>query len=322
MATHDDPIPPTGAAHGATGVAAQPAAPVRVGLVGAGPWAGVFTGPMLAAGPDTTLAGVWARRDDAAAALAARLGTVAAPSLDALVADCDAIAFAVPPDVQSELTPHALRAGRPVLLDKPIALTLAQAERLAGQIADAGVVSQVVLTNRYRPVMRSFLTAAASFPIDGARASFVHGDARPGAYFGTPWRLDHGCLLDLGPHVLDALDAAVGPIVDVRAAGSSTAVMTLVCHHLDGTVSSAVMSGTTPVARSGMSLELFGPEGELALDLVRWDADTAAADTATAVRTIASEFAAAVRTGVPHPLDAQRGLHLQRLIHLAADRAA
>ncbi len=293
--------------------------PVRVGLVGAGPWAGVFTGPMLAAGPDTALAGVWARRGDAADALASRLGTVAAPSLDALMDTCDAVAFAVPPDVQADLAPVALRAGLPVLLDKPIGLTLGQAERLAGQVADAGVASQLVLTNRYRPVMRSFLAAAATFAVDGARASFVHGDARPGSMFGTPWRLDHGCLLDFGPHVLDALDAALGPIVDIRAAGSPTSVLTLVCHHLDGTVSSAVMSGTTPVARGGMHVELLGPRGDLVLDLVRWDPAVAQADTLAAVRAIASEFAEVVRTGVPHHLDVQRGLQLQRLLQAAAD---
>ncbi len=297
-----------------------PPTPVRVGLVGAGPWASVLTGPMLAAGPDTALAGVWSRRSDAADALAVRLGTTAAPSLDALVAGCDAVAFAVPPDVQADLVPVALRAGRAVLLDKPIALTLAQAERLAGQVDDAGVVSQLVLTNRYRPVMRTFLAAAGGFAIDGARASFVQGDARDGAPFGTPWRLAHGCLLDLGPHVLDALDAAIGPIVDVRAEGSSTTVLTLLCRHLDGTISSAVMSATTPVARGGMCVELFGAAGELTLDLVRWSRADAEADIVAAVRTIASEFAVAVRTGVPHPLDVHRGLHLQRLLQLAADR--
>lgn len=298
---------------------ARAPAPVRVGLVGAGPWAGVFTGPMLASGPDTVLAGVWARRGDAAEALAGRLGTVAAASLEALVDSCDAVAFAVPPDVQPDLVPVALRAGKAVLLDKPIGLTLGQAERLAGQIDDAGVASQVVLTNRYRPSMRAFLARAATFAIDGARVSFVHGDAREGAYFGTPWRLDHGCLLDLGPHVFDALDVAIGPIVEVRAAGSPTGVLTMMCRHLDGTVSSAVMSGTTPVAASGMALELYGPSGELALDLVRWTKAEADADTIAAVRTIASEFAATVRSGTSHALDARRALHLQRLIQLATD---
>lgn len=293
--------------------------PVRVGLVGAGPWASVCTGPMLAAGPHTTLAGVWARRPDAAAALATRLGTVGVESLDALVDGCDAVAFAVPPDVQAALLPAALRRGRPVLLDKPIGLTLAQAEGVASAIADAGVPSQVVLTNRYRPAMTAFLAAAASFPVDGARAALVHGDARAGSYFGTPWRLEHGCLLDLGPHVFDALDAAVGPILEVRAAGSPHGVLTALCRHEDGTVSSAVMSGTTPVERSGMTVELYGPEGGLVLDLAGRPPAEAEADAVAAVRSVAAEFAAVVRSGAPHQLDAGRALHLQRLVQQAAD---
>ncbi|GIH71083.1 hypothetical protein [Sphaerimonospora thailandensis] len=44
--------------------------PVPVGLVGAGPWAGTVHAPMLAAGPYTRLAGVWARRPQAAVELA------------------------------------------------------------------------------------------------------------------------------------------------------------------------------------------------------------------------------------------------------------
>lgn len=40
--------------------------PVRVGLIGAGPWARDMHAPMLAAGPETVLTAVWARRPDAA----------------------------------------------------------------------------------------------------------------------------------------------------------------------------------------------------------------------------------------------------------------
>jgi predicted dehydrogenase len=43
---------------------------IRVGLVGAGPWAGMFTAPMLASAPGMSLAAVWTRRPAAAEALA------------------------------------------------------------------------------------------------------------------------------------------------------------------------------------------------------------------------------------------------------------
>jgi predicted dehydrogenase len=293
--------------------------PIRVGLVGAGPWARLFTAPLLAAGPDLTLEAVWARRADIAADLAAHHGAATAATIDELVDRCDAIAFSVPPDVQAELAAQVAAAGRPVLLDKPIGLTLAQAEHVAGAIARAGVVSQVVLTNRYLPAMRQFLTEAATFVAHGGQAVFLGGGAMEGNYFGTPWRLEHGGLPDLGPHVLDALDVALGTIVDISGAGDSLGTVVLTCRHEGGAVSAAIMSGTTPAEPGGLLLELFGQAGKLTLD-TRWsDPAESAVQFRAAMACIAAEFAEAVRTGVPHPLDAQRGLHLQRLIHMAAD---
>jgi predicted dehydrogenase len=48
--------------------------PLRIGLVGAGPWARLFTGPMLADSPDAEFVGVWARRPEAAAEVATAHG--------------------------------------------------------------------------------------------------------------------------------------------------------------------------------------------------------------------------------------------------------
>src|SRR5215212_7364292 len=96
-------------------------------LVEVGPWAARMHGPVLAAGPQTRLAAVWARRPEAATQLAARLGTYAARSYEELLDRCEAVAFAVPPDVQATLAPRAARAGKALLLEKPIALGLAEA---------------------------------------------------------------------------------------------------------------------------------------------------------------------------------------------------
>jgi predicted dehydrogenase len=291
---------------------------VRVGLVGAGPWAQLFTAPMLAGGPDCSLAAVWARRRDQAEQVAARHGAVVAGSFDELVATCEAVAFAVPPDVQADLAARAAVAGRPVLLDKPIGLELDDAQRLADAIGDSGVVSQLVLTNRYRPSMRTFLDAAATFDATAGRALFLGSGAIPGNYFATPWRLERGGLLDLGPHVLDALDAALGTIVEVRAAGDQLGVVAVTCTHDRGAISQATLSATTPVDPSGLVVELFGPQGRLALDTGQGDAGDHGHDIRAAMCTIASEFAAAARTGVHHRLDVRRGLHLQRLIDAVA----
>jgi predicted dehydrogenase len=291
---------------------------VRVGLVGAGPWAELFTAPLLARGPDCALAGVWARRPDRAARVAAQHGAATADSFDELLTTCEAVAFAVPPDVQADLAARAAAAGLPVLLDKPIGLELDEAERLADTISSNGVASQLILTSRYRPSMRAFLDAAATFDATAGRAMFLGNGAIPGTYFATPWRLERGGLLDLGPHVLDALDVALGTIVDVHGAGDPLGVVAVMCTHESGAISQATMSATTPVDPNGLVVELFGPRGQLALDTGGGDATDEGHDIRAAMATIASEFAAAVRSGVPHRLDVQRGLHLQRLIDAVA----
>ena len=48
--------------------------PIRVGVAGAGPWAGILHAPMMAAGPYTTLSAVYGRRRDAATQLSQQYG--------------------------------------------------------------------------------------------------------------------------------------------------------------------------------------------------------------------------------------------------------
>src|SRR5690349_4857976 len=92
---------------------------LRVGLVGGGPWARRVHGPSLAAHGDVDLAAVWTRRPDAAAELGAEFDAPVAPDLDALLADVDAVAFAVPPAVQGELAIRAAAAGVHLICEKP-----------------------------------------------------------------------------------------------------------------------------------------------------------------------------------------------------------
>jgi predicted dehydrogenase len=122
---------------------------IKIGLVGAGPWAGMFTGPMFAAAPDFILSGVWARRPETAAKIAERFETVAAKTFDALLEGCDAVAFAVPPNVQADLAPRAAGAGKHLLLEKPLAFSFEDAEAIARAADEAGVVTQLMLTYRY-----------------------------------------------------------------------------------------------------------------------------------------------------------------------------
>lgn len=295
--------------------------PLRIGLVGAGPWAQMFTGPMLASSPDATFVGIWARRPDAAREFAHTHGVTTYEDIDALFAACQAVTFSVPPDVQAELAAQAARAGVAVLLDKPVGANVAQAEALAAAVDEGGVVSQVILTNRYFDAMRTFLDTARRADVYGGRASFFGNGCVPGTYFGTPWRIAEGGLLDLGPHVLDGLDAALGRIVQVEARGDVQRLVLLECAHENGRVSQAALSATSN-QNGGLRVEVHGLDEAHTFDAAAFTPEQAAAEFATAQHRIVAELAAAVTAGRPHELDVHRGLHLQRLIDDAAAQLA
>lgn len=291
---------------------------MRVGLVGAGPWARAMHAPVLAAGPETTLSGVWARRPEAAAEIAALVGTSAAQSYAELLDGCEAVAFAVAPDVQARLAPQAVAAGKAVLLEKPLALRLEDALALADAVRDAGLPSLLVLTKRFHPRTRDFLTAAANLrdagPLLGIDGRYLHSGMLAGP-FAHGWRLAKGgALVDLGPHLLDLADAAGGPIVAIRGSASGNgAYLALTCWHEAGTVTQLALSGSVRTTDAVTRLDLAGAAGVLSYDTAGMDHDEC-------WPILRAEFAAAVRRGAPVTCDAERGRTLAYLLD-AAERS-
>ena len=285
---------------------------LRVGVVGAGPWAHLVHAPMFAVHPGTTLTAVWGRRLDAAEEVAGPLGAVGYDSFTRFLDQVDAVSFAVPPDVQTELAVVAARAGKALLLEKPVALDTATAETLAHEVASAGVGTQLLLTWRYRPDVRALLTSVAGAEVLGGRGRFLSGGFLGGP-FATPWRLEHGPLFDLGPHVVDLLDAALGPVVGIRAHGDPRRWVGLLLDHDGGAVSEASLTGHSPFDESRAGIEVHTSDGVLEVDTAGFDPGI--------LTTVVDEFLTTA-TGSPHPLDVGRGLHLQRLLSLAADDLA
>jgi predicted dehydrogenase len=284
-------------------------APLAVGVIGAGPWAHMVTAPVFAAGPETRLAGVWSRTAAHAEALAAKLGVPAYGSVDALLDACEAVAIAVSPAAQPEYAIAAARAGKTVLLEKPIALDVPNAQRVADAIGEAGVGSLVVLTYRFNEPARDFLRAAHEFQAYGGRGCFLSG-AFLGGPFATDWRLAHGCLLDVGPHIVDLLDAALGEVVAIEGAGDVHGWYALTMRHASGATSQASLCCRTAI-ESRTEVELFGPSGSLVLD-------GRSGDPIQTFSNLRATFAEVARTGAAHPADVHRGLRLQRLLAQAA----
>ena len=204
--------------------------PLAVGLAGAGEWASRVHAPLWAAGPETRLAGVWSRRTEQSAQLAAAHGAPVFSSFEALVEASEAIVFALPPAVQAGLAPVAAACGRAVLLEKPLATDVDGAERVADAVDAAGVGSLMGLTYRFNPVVREFLRRAADFDVAGARACFLSGVFLAGRFGGT-WREQYGALLDVGPHLLDLVQAAMGPFDGMTGRTSPGGWTSLVARH-------------------------------------------------------------------------------------------
>lgn len=278
--------------------------PVKVGLVGAGPWARFAHAPVLAGGPETELSGIWARRPEAAAELASSYGAKVFEDVDEMIDVVDAVAFCVPPDVQARIGAGAARRGKALLLEKPIGLSLEEAEALAE--AASSVPTMVVLSWRYADPVRAFLENARSAQRFGGRGWFINGGMLDGP-FRTPWRLERGPLLDLGPHVLDLMDAALGRITSVHARGDLLGWVGLGLEHEGGAVSEVSLCFTTNITGTRSGAEVYGPDGVVEIDC-------AASVKPDAFATLRSEFAECVRTGRSHDLDVARGLHLQRVI--------
>jgi predicted dehydrogenase len=264
--------------------------------------------PIFAAGPETRLAGIWARRPGAAHELAGRHGVPAFDRYEDLLGASEAVAFAIAPAAQPGFAIAAARAGKPLLLEKPLAASLQDAEHLAEAVRAAGVPTMLMLSYRFGMHVRAFLAEARDFGPTAARGTFLGGGFLPGSPFATPWRLQDGALPDLGPHLIDLAEAVLGPVVRIQASGDTLQVVNLLLTHEHGASSTIALSGTLPFNPAKVTLDLYGPKGEMSLDAL---AGGSFGETFAAVR---REFSVVVRSGKSSEHDLEKGLHLQRLI--------
>ena len=155
-------------------------------------------------------AGFYDANAERAASVAAELGVPALPSLDALISVSDAVSCVVPTTAHHDVGMQVLRAGKHLFVEKPIAVTLVEADALLLAAASAGVVLQVGHVERFNRAVR------AAWP-HLADPLFVQSD-RLAPY--TPRGADVAVVLDLMIHDIDLVATIVGsPVVDVSAVG-------------------------------------------------------------------------------------------------------
>jgi predicted dehydrogenase len=275
---------------------------MRVGLVGNGYWAKVTHAAGLSAEPSVELSGIWGRDGAKTAALAAELGTTGYDDVEKMFDEVDAVAFSVPPQVQSELALRAARAGKHLLLEKPIAVSATEADRLADAVAEAGVASVVFFTARFDATQSQWIDEIGQrSDWDGAAGLWLGSAFAPDSPFDTPWRHAKGGLWDVGPHALAMLTGTLGPIAEITARAGRRDLVHLILRHESGVTSSYAVSIDTAEAASEVSLKVWGAAG---LSLLPVSQD----DPSQALATAARELAAAAKLPVPsHPCDVRLG---------------
>jgi predicted dehydrogenase len=277
-------------------------APLRFGLIGTGYWARIAHAPALASTEDIQLAAVWGRDPQAAASLAAEHGATAYEEIDALLAAVDGVAFAVPPGVQAPIATAAARAGKHLMLEKPIAIAEAEADELVAAVDEGQIASVVFFTLRFRDEMRTWLadvTARGGWA--GGLASWFGSSMLETSPFNTPWRRDKGALWDIAPHVISLLWAALGPVTSVTADAGPADVSHLILHHEGGASSTVTVSQNGGEAAAGFEAYLWSDRGRSVTPRMT-------PDPVPPLSTALSELVANIRAGrTEHPCDARFG---------------
>lgn len=288
--------------------------PLRFGLVGTGYWAQVTHAPALASTEGIEFAAVWGRNPDAARSLAAPYRATAHSGMNAFLADIDAVAFSVPPDVQNAIAIRAASAGKHLLLEKPIGTSVAEAGRLARTVRQARVASVVFFTARFRADVRDWLSDVTSRDgWAGGWAIWLGSSLLESSPFNTPWRRDKGSLWDLAPHAVSLLWAALGPVASVTADAGRADVTHLVLHHESEATSAVTVTLSAPEGAEILDLEVWGDPGRSAMP-------AGPGQPVTALRTALAELADNARSGrLGHPCDVHFGSEMTRIL-AAADR--
>jgi 1,5-anhydro-D-fructose reductase (1,5-anhydro-D-mannitol-forming) len=200
-------------------------------MIGCGDVAEVKSGPGLQKASGSALVAVMRRDQDKARDFAARHGVdrVHATAAD-LVADpgVDAVYIATPPSTHCELALSVARAGKPCLVEKPMAVSYRECRLMVEAFAAAGAPLWVAYYRRALPryllvrdLLRDGTVGRLTLVQIEVFARLASGDRA------QQWRFDPsiaggGLFLDVGSHCLDMIDFLVSPVEDVNAVALNT----------------------------------------------------------------------------------------------------
>ena len=247
------------------------------GFIGASTIAREWMIAAVRAQDDSDAVAVMSGSAERGAAFAAETGIARSyHTLDGLLADprVDAVYISTTNELHKEQCLAAARAGKHVLCEKPLALTLADARRMVDACAEAGVVMGTNHHLRNAATHRAMRDAIAAGRIGRPLAARVFHAVHLPAHLRT-WRVDNpaaggGVILDIAVHDADTLRFTLGDepteVVAMTQKGGMTTAgledMAMSVVRFESGLIAQLHEGFT-VAHAGTGVEYHGTEGSL-----------------------------------------------------------
>ena len=202
-----------------------------LGVVGAGMAAKPHALALNALKDKISVRGVWRRNRDELNQFCAEYEFPAAESYEAMLADpaIDAILVLTPPNAREEIVAAAARAGKHVLMEKPVERSTEAAERIVTACEAAGVTLGIIFQHRFRAASKALAEKVASGELGALQAvHLVVPWWRPQqGYYDKPGRGTFsqdggGVLITQAIHSLDLMLSLTGPVKAVTALSATT----------------------------------------------------------------------------------------------------
>ncbi len=205
-------------------------APLRFAIIGCGRVAPRHADSLAGLRPEAKLVAVADVIESRAARLAQQFGADALTDYRRVLErkDVDVVCICAPSGLHARMGIEAAQHGKHVVVEKPIALSLRDADALIAACAQAGVTLTVVLQNRYNPPLQDLKRLVES----GRMGRLLLGNAtvrwyRPQSYYEDGWHgtraMDGGALMNQSIHHIDALQWLMGDVQSVFAYGATLA---------------------------------------------------------------------------------------------------
>jgi UDP-N-acetyl-2-amino-2-deoxyglucuronate dehydrogenase len=322
---------------------------MRLGVVGAGQASAPHLQSIQDLGSEVALARVVARSAGKLAALSLPAGAIASTRLEDILEDASITAVLVltPPNTHGEIVERLARAGKHVLVEKPLDVSLDKAQQMVDVCEQGGVKLAVMLQHR----MRDASLALARLIREGALGELLSASAsirwwRPQTYYdepgrGTLARDGGGVLMTQAIHNLDLMLSLTGMPDRVLAMASTSAAHVMECedtvaavlHYPNGAIGSIdATTAAWPGFPERIALNFTGGSatleaGELRAELtdgrkVQVGVRQATGSGANIMafdhafhRALLQDFVAAIRNNTEPSVTGRSALQVQRLIN-------